>query len=183
MRRRALLPIVFVSAACSQSAPAIDAGIEGGTDGASTDGSVDVGAADQIADSPPETGDVSTTPAAGSCASASASPVSVTYSGTTCVDGTDQLTITCNSGAHPEIVVRIDGATGEVWKITESPGLAFAMYLGTSCSGSASCGGGALDAGGDITDGPFPANRTDYFVFETMAPTACGAYSITVARQ
>jgi len=185
MKRRGWVVILVLGAACSQGATPIDAGVDGsGVDGASADGGADVGAADQAVDTSPEAGDASANPAAASCASASASPVSVTYTGSTCGDGTDQISLSCNSGTHPEVVVRVDGATGEVWKITPSPGLAFAMYLGTSCSGSPlSCASGSLDAGGGIADGPFPTNRTDYFVFETMAPTACGAYSITVVRQ
>jgi len=56
--------------------------------------------------------------------------------------------LSCNPGAHPEVVVRVDGTPGQVWTITASRGLAFATY-----------------------------------VFETMAPTTCGAYSVTVALQ
>jgi hypothetical protein len=119
-------------------------------------------------------------PAASGCDAAGLSPPIATYVGTTC-DGLDQLSLSCNPGAHREIVIRIDGLPGQIWDVVPSPGLADALFLGTTCSAPPLvCGSGSLDGGGMISDGPFPVARTDYFVFETMSPTPCGPYSITV---
>jgi hypothetical protein len=183
--------LACVVVACGETPSGSDAGSDGSTD-VTTDVVADVTIADagqdagdatvdQLVDAAIDAGDSSA--AAASCTTAPASPAAVTYVGTTC-DDADQISLgSCNPGSHSEVVVRIDGTQGQVWKISTSSNLAVALYLGKSCSqSSSSCASGTLDAGVGIADGPFPGTRTDYFVFETVS-TACGPYSITVALQ
>jgi len=208
MKRGAIVLGVLLATACgsSNSASPRDSGSPEADTGSAQDASADQttdsapdadsggtsdAMADQAAEAAPDAGDAatdasdaSTSAAAASCGAAQAAPASITYTGSTCTDGSDGITLSCNPGAHPEIVIRIDGTQGQVWSITPSAGLASGMYLGTSCSNPPNvCSSGSVDGGGSITDGPFPSTRTDYFMFETMAPTTCGPYSVTVALQ
>ena len=119
-------------------------------------------------------------PAAVSCAVVAASPSAATFVGNTC-DGMDLVRLSCNASGRHEVVIRIDGHAGQVWAITLSGGLAYALYLGSMCGAlEQSCGSNTASPGGSISDGPFPGTRTDYLIVEAGAG-ACTPYTITVS--
>jgi hypothetical protein len=119
-------------------------------------------------------------PAGGSCATADFHP-DANFSGTTC-GGTDAIALACNPGAHPEVVIRIDAMTGDVFTLTLSAGLSFATFLGTACDRAPLTCGGMTTGAGSITLGPYPSARVDYIVIESAASSGCGPYTATLRR-
>ncbi len=176
---------VFALLGCGGGETANDAGVDAAND--VVDATVDVlvpdASSDAFVDAASDAG-TDAKSAASTCASAVAPDASVVYTGTTC-DGTDSVTIACNKTGHKEVYVRIDGTAGQVWSVKAEGAFAVGVWDNfneTTCGPTPnleSCP--AADAGSSgVVDGPFPAARSDFFMFETPDPTPCGPYTIDV---